>query len=77
MTVFDPHADPAEAEAAYGIALAAELPQDRFDAVVLAVRHAEFQALGGERLSAIAGPGRHCSMTSSRSCRSQQSDARL
>src|SRR4051794_9342217 len=57
VTVFDPHADPAEAEAAYGIALAAELPQDRFEAVVLAVRHAEFQALGGERLRQWLAPG--------------------
>jgi UDP-N-acetyl-D-galactosamine dehydrogenase len=42
ITVFDPWANPAEVKNEYGIETLIEMPQQKFDGVVLAVSHKEF-----------------------------------
>jgi UDP-N-acetyl-D-galactosamine dehydrogenase len=42
--VHDPWADSREAEEWYGVTMIEELPENRYDAVVLAVAHREFAA---------------------------------
>jgi UDP-N-acetyl-D-glucosamine/UDP-N-acetyl-D-galactosamine dehydrogenase len=41
----------------YGIGIVDKLPDDRFQAVVLAVKHREIMALGRDRLGALLTPG--------------------
>ncbi|MEZ5669162.1 MAG: nucleotide sugar dehydrogenase [Alphaproteobacteria bacterium] len=54
--VHDPHADAAETAAEYGIALTPDLADlHGLDALVLAVAHREYLALGAGRLGAILG----------------------
>ncbi|QIT56586.1 nucleotide sugar dehydrogenase [Aquisalimonas sp. 2447] len=48
VDVHDPWVDGAEAEEEYGLSLINELPEGAYDAVVLAVGHREFVALGAE-----------------------------
>lgn len=55
--VHDPWADPAEAAAEYGIDLVAEPASGAYDAIVLAVAHRQFAALGAERIRAFGKPG--------------------
>jgi UDP-N-acetyl-D-glucosamine/UDP-N-acetyl-D-galactosamine dehydrogenase len=57
VSVFDPVADREAALEEYGIALMPELPQERFQAVVLAVKHHEIMGLGRERLGDLLAPG--------------------
>ncbi len=57
VTVHDPHADMAEALHEYGIPLAADALERRYDLVVLAVPHREYLSLGGEALRALLAPG--------------------
>ena len=45
VTIFDPWANPAIAKHEYGVDLQNELPQEAFDAVILAVAHNEFRGL--------------------------------
>ena len=45
ITVYDPWANRDAVRREYGIEVTAEAPQDRFDAVILAVAHKEFQTL--------------------------------
>ncbi|MDR1005509.1 MAG: nucleotide sugar dehydrogenase [Bacteroidales bacterium] len=45
LTIYDPWANPAIAEHEYGIKITNQLPVERFDAVILAVAHNEFQKL--------------------------------
>jgi len=45
VTVHDPWADPAIAKHEYGVELQNDLPQEEFDAVILAVAHDEFREL--------------------------------
>ena len=45
ITVYDPWANQDTVRREYGIEVTAEAPQDRFDAVILAVAHKEFQTL--------------------------------
>jgi UDP-N-acetyl-D-glucosamine/UDP-N-acetyl-D-galactosamine dehydrogenase len=54
--VHDPMADAAEAQHEYGITLEAWSSLPRADALVLAVAHREYLALGGEYLAAKIGP---------------------
>lgn len=46
VDIHDPHADPADVEHEYGVSLCAEPAVAAYDAVVLAVAHAEFQREG-------------------------------
>lgn len=45
VTIHDPWADPAIAKHEYGVELQNDLPQEKFDSVILAVAHDEFRAL--------------------------------
>ena len=57
VKVYDPLADPEEAKDEYGIRLQNELPNETFDAVVLAVRHDAITNCVGDRLNALLKPG--------------------
>lgn len=56
VEVHDPWADPAEAEAEYGIRLLEQPQPGVYDAVLLAVAHREFQALGARGVRALGKP---------------------
>lgn len=56
VDVFDPQADPDEAAEAYGIALVEQPSDNAYDAVVLAVAHEEFLAMGVRRIRALGRP---------------------
>ena len=57
VTVHDCHADAGEALHEYGIALAGDALEGRYDLVVLAVAHAEYLAMGGEELRELLAKG--------------------
>jgi UDP-N-acetyl-D-glucosamine/UDP-N-acetyl-D-galactosamine dehydrogenase len=58
VDVYDPWGDAAHAQQEYGLTLLPALPQDgSYDAIVLAVAHREFAALGVERIRACGKPG--------------------
>ncbi|OED49903.1 Vi polysaccharide biosynthesis protein VipA/TviB [Rhodobacteraceae bacterium (ex Bugula neritina AB1)] len=57
VDVFDPHADPEEAQAEYGISLVAEPGQGSYAGVVLAVAHSEFRAMGAQAIRALGAEG--------------------
>jgi UDP-N-acetyl-D-galactosamine dehydrogenase len=57
VSVFDPVADREAALEEYGIDLLPELPDERFQAVVLAVKHSDIVGLGRERIGALLAPG--------------------
>ncbi len=57
VDVYDPWADPAEARAEYGIDCLEKLPaQGNYAAIVLAVGHREFAALGAQGIRALGEP---------------------
>ena len=45
VTLYDPWADPAEVEREYGVSSTREIPAGKFDAIVMAVSHREFNGL--------------------------------
>lgn len=53
VDVFDPWANPAEAEREYGIKLQPELLEDQYDAIILAVSHREFAELGVDKIKRL------------------------
>jgi UDP-N-acetyl-D-galactosamine dehydrogenase len=57
VEVYDPWSDAAQAHEEYGIDLLSALPDGRYDAIVLAVAHREFRALGAARIRAAGKPG--------------------
>ncbi|MDC0660491.1 Vi polysaccharide biosynthesis UDP-N-acetylglucosamine C-6 dehydrogenase TviB [Leisingera sp. SS27] len=57
VDVFDPHADPAEAQEEYGIPLVAEPGQGAYAGVVLAVAHSEFREMGAAAVRALGAEG--------------------
>jgi len=57
VVVYDPVADRDDALHEYGVGIVDKLPDDRFQAVVLAVKHREIVALGRDRLAALLAPG--------------------
>jgi len=57
VQVHDPHADPAEAMHEYGLALAPDALDHRYDLVVLAVPHRAYLAMGSAALRALVHPG--------------------
>ena len=57
VVVYDPVADREDALHEYGVGIVDKLPGDRFQAVVLAVKHREIVALGRDRLGALLAPG--------------------
>lgn len=56
VDVCDPHADADECEREYGIRPMRLLPQDKYDAIVLAVAHHQFRELGITGVRALAKP---------------------
>ncbi len=57
VDVHEPWADPTEAAEEYGVAPVAELRQGVYDAIVVAVAHAQFQEMGPEAIRALGKPG--------------------
>jgi UDP-N-acetyl-D-galactosamine dehydrogenase len=56
IEVYDPWAEPGEAERMYGVTMIKELPEHRYDAVVLAVAHQEFSGLNQASFVRICRP---------------------
>jgi UDP-N-acetyl-D-glucosamine/UDP-N-acetyl-D-galactosamine dehydrogenase len=54
--VHDPWVDPEEAQREYGITPVKELQAGHYDAIILAVAHREFKAMGIERIRALGTP---------------------
>jgi UDP-N-acetyl-D-glucosamine/UDP-N-acetyl-D-galactosamine dehydrogenase len=57
VDVWDPLVDPARAEADHGIALVAAPEPGAYDAILLAVSHRPFVAMGAEAIRALGRPG--------------------
>lgn len=57
VDVYDPHADPEEAQEEYGIPLLPEPGQGAYAGIVLAVAHSEFRAMGAEAIRALGAEG--------------------
>src|SRR5690606_27263720 len=57
VDVHDPWADPRETAEEYGLGLVGEPEAGGYDAVVLAVAHSEFQAMGPERIRGLVREG--------------------
>jgi UDP-N-acetyl-D-galactosamine dehydrogenase len=57
VDVYDPWVDAAEAQAEYGLKLVAELAPGQYDAVILAVSHRQFIAMGAAGIRALGKPG--------------------
>ncbi|MCX7284132.1 MAG: nucleotide sugar dehydrogenase [Novosphingobium sp.] len=57
VTVHDPHADVAEARHEYGLELAGDAFDGRYDLVFLAVPHKHYLAAGPERIATLVAPG--------------------
>ena len=57
VVVYDPVADRDDALHEYGVGIVDKLPDDFFQAVVLAVKHREIVGLGRDRLGALLAPG--------------------
>ncbi|MCB1752512.1 MAG: Vi polysaccharide biosynthesis UDP-N-acetylglucosamine C-6 dehydrogenase TviB [Gammaproteobacteria bacterium] len=56
VDVYDPWIDPVEAEREYGITPVTDLQERHYDALVLAVAHREFLAIGAEQLRRYCKP---------------------
>lgn len=52
ITVYDPLASPEEVQREYGLSLLNELPQEKFDSIVMAVAHKEFMDMNLDDLKA-------------------------
>ena len=57
VDVHEPWADPQEALAEYGVALTPTLEAGAYDAIIVAVAHAQFQEMGVEAIRALGKPG--------------------
>jgi len=57
VVIYDPVADQDAARHEYGVSITDQLPSERFQAIVLAVRHSAIMALGQEKLRAMLAPG--------------------
>jgi UDP-N-acetyl-D-glucosamine/UDP-N-acetyl-D-galactosamine dehydrogenase len=55
ITIYDPWANPEEVRHEYGLETVSELPNQCFDAIVLAVSHKEFQVLDFDKLKSDVG----------------------
>ncbi|MEO5364315.1 MAG: nucleotide sugar dehydrogenase [Magnetococcus sp. DMHC-8] len=56
VSVYDPWVDPEQARHEYGLALLAKPEQQRYHAIVLAVAHREFVAMGAEAIRQLGVP---------------------
>ncbi len=57
VDIYDPWVNPEEAQHEYGIDPISEPQPGHYDAIILAVAHRQFQAMGVERLRALGKPG--------------------
>jgi UDP-N-acetyl-D-glucosamine/UDP-N-acetyl-D-galactosamine dehydrogenase len=57
VEVYDPWVDAEEAQHEYGITPIAKLEEGRYDAIVLAVAHAQFKAMGAAAIRRLGKPG--------------------
>lgn len=57
VDIYDPWANPAEVRHEYGLELLAELVPGSYDAVIVAVAHREFTAMGAEGVRGLLKPG--------------------
>jgi UDP-N-acetyl-D-galactosamine dehydrogenase len=57
VEVYDPWVDPDEAELEYGVRPIPEPNRSHYDAIVLAVAHEEFVAMGAEQIHALGTDG--------------------
>ncbi len=57
VDVHDPWVDTSEAEEEYGIQLIEQPQSNHYDAVILAVAHQEFEAMGSEKIRGFCKPG--------------------
>lgn len=53
ITIYDPWANPEEVEHEYGLEIKCKLPEGKFDAVVFAVSHREFEGIKFDKLGVI------------------------
>lgn len=53
VTIYDPWANPEEVEHEYGLEIKCKLPEGKFDAVVFAVSHREFEGIKFDKLGVI------------------------
>jgi len=58
IDVFDPWVNHEEAITEYGLKLITELKKDHYDAIIIAVAHKEFIAMGAEQIHML-GKNRH------------------
>ncbi|MNS62435.1 UDP-glucose/GDP-mannose dehydrogenase family, UDP binding domain [compost metagenome] len=56
VDVYDPWVDPDEAVHEYGLTPVAKLEEGKYDAVILAVAHNQFKALGAEGIRKLGKP---------------------
>lgn len=56
VDVHDPWIDPHEARREYGLEVLSEVPEGRYDAIVLAVGHRQFAAMGADKIRAFGKP---------------------
>lgn len=76
VDVYDPWVDAAEAEHEYGITPITELKNDTYDAIIVAVSHKEFVAMGAEAIRAL-GKKQHILFDVKHIFPKQDVDARL
>ncbi len=57
VDVHDPNVDTDEAYAEYGISMANDLPEGQYDAVIIAVAHEQFRAMGIDGIRALLNTG--------------------
>lgn len=76
VDVFDPWADPDEAEQEYGLTLLAKPEPGSYDGVIVAVGHEEFKAMGAKRLREF-GRSEHVLYDLKYVLHQQESDCRL
>lgn len=53
VTVHDPVADPAEVEHEYGFKTTENIPDEKFDAIIIAVRHTKYQEMGDKAIDSL------------------------
>lgn len=75
--VFDPWIDVAEAQHEYGITPISQPEAGAYDAVIIAVAHSEFKAMGAEGIRAFGKPDQHVLYDLKYVLEASQSDLRL
>ncbi|MFA0496609.1 UDP binding domain-containing protein, partial [Vibrio sp. 10N.222.54.B11] len=53
MDIFDPWVDPTEASHEYGLSVISQRPVEKYDGVIIAVAHQQFQSMSQEEYRAL------------------------